>query len=162
MTGLVLPQNAVANLIDQVSSYGRLNVETGALLMCEPDTDVVQVLALAGEAGVTRRYGLFVISMPVIDRAFTYAEDRGLQVRAQVHSHAGEAFLSPTDKRGNLNMKGFVAAVIPNFRTPPHDPSSWGWWTFKTGAWESSEPARLTVASNATVLTVDADGAHEH
>ena len=79
MTGLALPVNGITNLIDHVASYGRQNVETGALLMCQPDTDVVQVLALAGVAGVTRRYGLFVLSMPVIDRAFTYAEDRGLR-----------------------------------------------------------------------------------
>jgi hypothetical protein len=162
MTDLVLPQNAVTDLIDQVSSYGRLNVETGALLMSDRNSDMVQVVALAGEAGVTRRYGLFVLSMPVIDQAFTYAEDRDLQVRAQIHSHAGDAFMSRTDKSGNLNMKGFIAAVIPNFRKPPHDPSSWGWWTFNAGAWEPSEPARLTVAPRATVLTVDADGVREH
>ena len=59
-------------------------------------------------------------------------------------------------------MNGFIASVIPNFLTPPHDPSSWGWWTFKSGAWESSEPGFLSTASDATVLTVDADGAHEH
>lgn len=162
MTGLVLPQNAATNLTDHVSSYGRRSVETGALLICEPDSALVQVLALAGEAGVTRRYGLFVLSVPVIDSAFTYAEDHGLQVRAQVHSHAGEAFLSPIDKRGNLNMKGFIVAVIPDFCTPPHDPSAWGWWTFNAGEWAPSQPATLTTSSNATVLTVDANGAHEH
>jgi hypothetical protein len=163
MTGLSLPDDAIGQLIEHVSSYGRSEVETGALLMCDPYSSDVRAVALTGDLGVTRRYGLFVLSMRVIDSAFSYAEDHGLQVRAQIHSHAGDAFLSPADKRGNLNMEGFIAAVIPDFRNPPHDPTSWGWWTFGARAWRQSEPARADKSlSSATILTVDADGAHEH
>jgi hypothetical protein len=163
MTGLTLPHDAIEPLIEHVSSYGRIEVETGALLMCDPRSSAVRAIALAGDLGVIRRYGLFVLSMRVIDSAFSYAEDRGLQVRAQIHSHAGAAFLSPTDKSGNLNMEGFIAAVIPSFRKPPHDPTSWGWWTFSAGAWRTSGPARTDrTLSSATILTVDADGAREH
>ncbi|MCU1694672.1 MAG: hypothetical protein JWR34_735 [Mycobacterium sp.] len=163
MTGLLLPNGAIQQLIEHVKTYGRNEVETGALLMCSPNSDTVRAVALAGARGVTRRYGLFVLSMRVIDSAFSYAEDRGLQVRAQVHSHAGAAFLSPTDKKGNLTMNGFIAAVIPNFRNPPRDPESWGWWTFGAGAWRTSAPARPDqTLSSASILTVDEDGAHEH
>jgi hypothetical protein len=163
MTGLSLPDGAIEPLIEHVSSYGLNGVETGALLMCDRRSSDLRAIALAGDLGVTRRYGLFILSMQVIDRAFSYAEDHGLQVRAQVHSHAGDAFLSPTDKCGNLNMEGFIAAVIPNFRNPAHDPTSWGWWTFGAKAWRPSEPARTDKRlSSATILTVDADGAHEH
>lgn len=161
MTGrFLLPTNAIAALCEDVSRYGALGVETGALLMCEPNNDVVRVLALVGTAGVTRRYGLFLLSMPVVDRAFTYAEDHQLRVRAQVHSHAEEAFLSATDQRGNLTMKGFTAAVIPTFQTPPSDPSSWGWWTFNAGTWNVSQPATVDMTSSAEILTVNADGAY--
>lgn len=159
---LVLPRNAIKDMCKDVSKYGRLGLETGALLMCEQNNNVVTTLALAGEAGVTRRYGLFILSMPVINQAFTYAEDRGLQVRAQVHSHAEGAFLSPTDKRGNLTMNGFIAAVIPHFEQPPNDPSAWGWWTFSTGYWRTSDPATVDMTSAGRVLTVDADGVSEH
>jgi hypothetical protein len=159
---LILPRNTIEDLCGHVSSYGRRGLETGALLMCKPNSNIVATLALAGEAGVTRRYGLFVLSMPVINQAFTYAEDRGLQVRAQLHSHAKGAFLSRTDKRGNLNMCGFIAAVIPNFEHPPQDPSSWGWWTYSAGNWKSSEPAAVDTASAGTVLIVDAVSVNEH
>ena len=163
MTRLSLPQDAIEPLIEHVSSFGRGEVETGALLMCDPGSSDVRTIALAGDRGVTRRYGLFVLSMQVIDSAFSYAEDHGLQVRAQVHSHAGDAFLSRTDKHGNLNMEGFIAAVIPNFRNPPHDPTSWGWWTFGAKTWRPSEPAWTDKKlSSAAIVTVDADGAHEH
>jgi hypothetical protein len=163
MTGLLLPQGAIEPLIEHVSSYGRNEVETGALLLCDPRSSAVRAVALTGDRGVTRKYGLFVLSMRVIDSAFSYAEDHGLQVRAQVHSHAGAAFLSPTDKSGNLNMQGFIVAVIPNFHRPPHDPTSWGWWTFIAGAWRASEAARTdrTLAS-ANIVTVDAEGTYEH
>lgn len=163
MTGLSLSHDAIGSLIEHVSSYGRTEVETGALLMCDPGGGAVRAIALTGDRGVTRKYGLFVLSMRVIDSAFSYAEDRGLQVRAQVHSHAGAAFLSPTDKTGNLNMEGFIAAVIPNFRNPPHDPTLWGWWTYGARAWRASGPARTDrTLPSATILTVDADGASEH
>jgi hypothetical protein len=72
---LVLPRNVIEGICEHVSTYGRLGLETGALLMCEPKNNVVTTLALAGEAGVTRRFGLFILSMPVINQAFTYAED---------------------------------------------------------------------------------------
>jgi hypothetical protein len=159
---LTLPDNAREALRRCVAGYGQLDVETGALLMCLSGTDDVSVVALAGHAGVIRRYGLFVLTLPVIDQVFTFAEDMGLQIRCQVHSHGGPAFLSPTDKRGNLRVNGFIAAVIPNFADPPQQPSSWGWWTFEEGAWQASEPATTDPNSTAKILTVDADGIREH
>jgi proteasome lid subunit RPN8/RPN11 len=159
---LVLPRNVIEEMCEHVSTYGRLGVETGALLMCDLQSGVVTTLALAGEAGVTRRSGLFILSMPVINQAFTFAEDRDLQVRAQVHSHARGAFLSPTDRRGNLTMNGFIAAVIPHFEQPPQNPSSWGWWTFSAGNWRTSDPAIVGTVPIGKVLTVDADGVSEY
>lgn len=163
MTKLLLPDGAIEPLIEHVSDYGRTDVETGALLMCDLRSNAVRAVAMTGDHGVTRKYGLFVLSMRVIDSAFSYAEGHGLQVRAQVHSHAGAAFLSPTDKGGNLNMQGFIAAVIPHFRRPPSDPASWGWWTFDDGAWRASEAACTDrTLPSATIVTVDAEGAYEH
>ncbi|MBV8861856.1 MAG: hypothetical protein JO082_14355 [Mycobacterium sp.] len=159
---LVLPGNAQQALCDSVAEYGHLGVETGGLLMCPPDTDNVGVVALAGHAGVTRQYGLFVLTMPVIDQAFTFAEDMGLQIRCQVHSHAGRAALSPLDQRGNLRINGFLAAVIPTFADPPQQPSSWGWWTFRGGSWRATAPASTDPNSTAKILTIDADGIRDH
>jgi hypothetical protein len=159
---LALPDNAREALCRCVIDYGRLGVETGALLMCPPNSHDVSVVALAGQSGVIRQYGLFVLTLPVIDQAFTFAEDMGLQVRCQVHSHGGPAFLSPTDERGNLRINGFIAAVIPNFVDPPPQPPSWGWWTYSGESWQASGPATTVSNSTAKVLTIDADGIREH
>ena len=93
---------------------------------------------------------------------FDHAEDNDLQVRAQVHSHMFEAFMSPTDKAGNIRMQGFIAAVTPTFAAPSSDVAVWGWWVFDGADWIETRPATVAADLNTKVITFDADGVHEH
>lgn len=155
---LQLPRTAVDAIADDVADYGKQRLETGALLLAKPGDTSVTTVAIAGTVGVIRGYGQFVLTMPVIDQLFTYAETNNLQVVAHVHSHGRGAFLSPIDRTGIIRMTGFIAAVVPTFATPPRDPSRWGWWTFRDGDWREHVPAVMTDASAVEVVTVDADG----
>lgn len=159
---LQIPAGGVATILADVQTWGSTGVETGALLLTPPGQPSVRVVALAGTRGVIRRAGLFVLTHGVIDTLFTYAEDRGLQARAQVHSHAGRAFLSETDRRGNIRLPGFVAVVVPTFRAPAANLEEWGWWTFDDGDWQPSKAGQVDHASTAAVITVDAEGIREH
>lgn len=159
---LQISVNAVETIVDDVRRYGGHEVETGALLLTPRGESAVSVLALAGEAGVTRDRGLFVLSAAALNPLFNYAEDNGLQVRAQVHSHMFKAFLSPTDKAGNIRMQGFIAAVIPTFAAPASNVTVWGWWTFDGTDWIVTSPATVAADLEAKVVTFDADGVHEH
>ena len=161
MTQLRLGADAVEALVTDVARYGALGVETGSLLLTPPGEPTVTALALAGTAGIERHPHLLVFSSAALNPLFSYAEDNGLQLRAQVHSHMHDAFLSHTDKTGNIRMPGFIASVIPTFATPATDPSTWGWWTFDEGDWTFSEPAIMTTHTT-KVITFDADGIHEH
>jgi proteasome lid subunit RPN8/RPN11 len=156
--GLRLPADGAQALVDHVRVYGRQGVETGAMLLTAPGDTLVTTVAIAGTTGVIRKPGLFVLTMPVIEVLFSYAEQQGLQARAQVHSHGGNAFLSRTDREGGIRMPGFIAAVVPTFRTPPPDPRQWGWWAFTDGDWCTNPPGELDEARQACIITVDADG----
>lgn len=161
MIQLCLGADAVETIVADVARHGALGVETGALLLTPPDDPTVTVLALAGTVGIIRHPRLLVLSSPALNPLFAYAEDNNLQLRAQVHSHTRQAFLSHTDKTGNIRMSGFIASVIPNFAAPPRDPATWGWWTFEDGDWVPIEPAVITTQTT-KVITFDADGVHEH
>lgn len=158
MTPLQVPRTAVDAIADDVAHYGMQRLETGALLLGKPGDTRVTTVAIAGTAGVTRGYGRFVLTMPVIDQLFTYAETNSLQVLAHVHSHGRGAFLSPIDRTGIIRMNGFIAAVIPTFAAPPRDPSRWGWWTFRDGDWRDHPPGVMTDDDPVEVVTMDADG----
>ncbi len=155
---LQLPRTAVDAIADHVAACGKQRLETGALLLTEPGDTTVTTIAIAGTTGVHRGYGRFVLTMPVIDRLFTYAETNNLQVVAHVHSHGRGAFLSPIDRTGTIRMTGFIAAVIPTFATPPRDPDRWGWWSFRDGDWHDHPPAVMTDEGTVELVTVDADG----
>lgn len=161
MSTLHLAVDAVDTLVGDVARYGALGVETGALLLTGPGDPTVTVLALAGTTGIDRHPGLLAFSSAALNPLFAYAEDNNLQLRAQLHSHMHEAFLSRTDRNGNIRMPGFIASVIPNFATPPCDPATWGWWTFENGDWLPIEPAAVTNQTT-KVVTFDADGVREH
>jgi hypothetical protein len=159
---LQLPTPAAAAMIDDVTRYGQLGVETGAMLLASRGSDIVSAVALLGTDGVIRRAGLFVVTMPVIDQLFTFAEDNDLRVRAQLHSHQNQAFLSPTDRNGNIRILGFSAAVVPTFADPPANPDRWGWWTYDGSEWIISAPATLRPHLGARTFTVDAGGIRGH
>lgn len=158
---LLIPRDAVTALVADVAAYGAQDVETGAFLLTQRGCNDVSVLALLGTEGVVRHRGRLEVSATVMDPLFTFAEDRDLQVRAQVHSHKGDAFLSLVDRRGNIRVPGFTAAVIPTYRTPPAEPQRWGWWTYRTPDWTKSLPG-LTTEDSAHVITVDAGGVRDH
>jgi hypothetical protein len=161
MTTLHLGADAVEVIVAEVARYGALGVETGALLLTPPDEPTVTVLALAGTTGIERHRGLLVISAAALSPLFSYAEAHDLQLRAQVHSHKYEAFLSRTDKAGNIRMPGFIAAVVPDFASPSADTSVWGSWTFDGTDWVPTQPALVT-SQTTTVIVFDADGIRDH
>lgn len=134
--GLRIHPAAISALIRDVSYYGSLDVETGVMLLTRRGDAVVRVVALAGTDGIERRHGLLVFAAQALAPLFNFAEAQDLQVRAQVHSHAGRAFMSPTDRTGNIRLPGFIVGVVPNFAAPPKDPGAWGWWRFEQGDWE--------------------------
>lgn len=159
---LLLPTGAVSSVIATVQQHGQAGQETGALLLTAPRDPAVRLVALAGATGIERGPGLFVITAGALDVLFTYAEERSLQVRAMIHSHPGEAFLSRTDRLYTLRMTGFINAVIPNFAAPPSAPAAWGWWRFEKD-WTAC-PAPLTDSGlpQARILTFDSEGIVEH
>lgn len=157
-SNLTVPAAAAIRMCDDIRRYGRAGVETGGLLLTRSGAAEVTVVAVAGTTGIVRRRGLFVIDRSAFDAIFTWTEDNDLQVRAMVHSHAEEAFLSRTDRDGGLRVKGFYSAVVPTFCDPPYDPSLWSWWSF-TSDWTPTQapPSGLTEVAVKTVV-FDGDG----
>jgi hypothetical protein len=157
---LIVPAAAAVRLSADIRRYGQAGVETGGLLLTKFGDPTVSVVAVAGTTGIVRRYGLFIITRSAFDAVFTWAEDHQLQVRAMVHSHAEEAFLSRTDREGGLRVKGFYSAVVPTFDNPPEDSALWRWWTF-TSDWTAIEAPRCDPMVTATDSVVfDGDGVH--
>lgn len=157
---LGLSAEAASAIVDDVRFHGRRGVESGSILLTRRGERDVQLVAIAGERGITRRHGLFMLSSSALNPLFDLAEDYDLQLRAQVHSHGGEAFLSRTDRAGNIRLPGFIASVIPNFADPPKDVASWGWWVFTGEDWAPADPATPSAATP-RVVTFDADGIHD-
>lgn len=154
-----LPLESVTALTDEVGRYGASRVETGGFLLAPAGADSpISVLALAGVTGIIRRRGLFVVSGLALDRLFTWADQHGLRIRAQFHSHVGPAFLSPTDLEHGLNVRGFVSCVVPFCKDPSNDPSRWGWWRFDEEEWREIASPELVAESSVTVVTFDEDG----
>lgn len=159
---LRISANVVAELVREVRHHGHVPEETGALLLTAPGDREVIAVALAGLDGIQRGEGLFAIILPAFDALFTYAEEQGLQVRAMVHSHPREAFLSYVDRQHGLRVRGFLSAVIPTYRNPPAGPEAWGWWRYD-GDWHTAEPAIMVEHGPvAKVFTFDSRGIHDH
>lgn len=156
---LRLPLDAVTAIRDEVLSFGASRVETGGFLLAPvDDARGITVLALAADAGITRRRGLFGVSGIALDRLFTWADAESLRVPAQFHSHGGRAFLSPTDLAHGLSVRGFVTCIVPFWNDPPRDPSEWGWWRFDGNNWRNEEPPELDGAGELRVVRFDECG----
>lgn len=156
--GLVVPGTIGARIAAEVRRYGALDVETGGFMLAPaPEPMRVSIVALAGERGVTRRWGLFRVSGRAIDRLFAWADEQGMRIPAQFHSHKLGAFLSPTDQRDGFNVKDFISAVVPQYADPPADPTAWGWWLFDGEAWIATAPPAVS-AQGAPVVVFDEDG----
>lgn len=158
MSALTLSDQALDTLLTETRAWGARPAETGAFLLSVPAAaDRLVVIALAGSAGIRRERDLFLISGAALERLFSWAGERSLTVRAQIHSHRGHAFLSPTDLRGGFNVEGFTTAVIPRYADPPADPTAWGWWRYGVGGWRICAGPK-PVRASAEVVVFDARG----
>ena len=158
MSQLRLTRTVVDALTADIRCWGARGAETGGFLLAsESDPDRLTILALAGQAGISRRRGLFAVSGPAIEQLFTWAADRELRIRAQVHSHARGAFLSPTDLRHGFDVVGFISAVVPHFTTPSAEPRDWGWWQRTSTLWEAF-PAPNVIAGAGSMVRFDQGG----
>lgn len=137
---LTLPQEAVRIAVDHVRRYGGEDVETGVFLLAPRGSDAIGVVALTGDQGITRRRNVFAVSGTALDVLFEWADGEDLVVLAQLHSHGGRAFLSPTDIEHGFAVEGFTSTVVPRYNAPPTDPARWGWWRYEGGAWRAILP----------------------
>lgn len=155
---LVVPLGAGAIVADEVRRYGVLDVETGGFFAgSEADPTRITTVALAGEKGIERRWGLFRVSGKAMDRLFALADGQGLRLPAQFHSHGGRAFLSKTDRQHGFNVTDFISSVIPDYVDPPSDAGAWGWWVFDGSKWASLLPPP-TPDGDVKVVVFDEDG----
>lgn len=160
MSELVMPLDMASEIVREVRSFGTMRKETGGFLLA-PDTNSaeLEVLALAGTAGIRRKIDLFVVSGTAIERLFTWASHERLAIRAQVHSHGRRAFLSRSDIRHGFTVEGFVTSVVPYFLDPPATPDAWGWWQCRAGRWREHEAPDLG-SGTVRVVRFDEDGVH--
>lgn len=162
MSALVITEQAVARLLADVRLHGGRPTEAGAFLLAPAgESERLELVALAGERGIHRARDLLKVSGSAIERLFSWAADRDLMIRAQVHSHRRTAYLSPTDLRGGFSVDGFVTCVIPHYAAPPAEPERWGWWEYGAGRW-TTRAAPTAVAGDAEVVHFDAGGVHGH
>jgi hypothetical protein len=156
---LAIPRAAVGAILEDVLAFGSKRVETGGFLLTPiGGGGTVTVLALAGEDGIRRRRGLFGVSGIALDRLFAFAEEEGLRVPAQFHSHGGRAFLSPTDLAHGLSVRGFVSCIVPFWNDPPADPRDWGWWRYDGEAWKPESSPEVAEDASMCVLHFDERG----
>ncbi|WP_404959617.1 hypothetical protein [Streptomyces sp. 147326] len=159
---LVLPAGAVDPVLQEIRRHGLADLETGALLLTGQSDMRVLVVAVAGTAGIVRGPGLFAVSAVAYDRLFTFAEERSYRVRAMVHSHPKEAFLSRTDRAYSLRVPGFVSAVVPTYTAPPTNLASWGWWRFERDWVPCTTPAVDPALPPVHTVVFDEEGVREH
>jgi hypothetical protein len=158
---LSLPVTACELIVSDVRRHGAHGVETGAFLLAhENEPDDLNIVAFSGVRGITRRPHVFRISGSALERLFEWASEKELRVRALVHSHKRGAFLSATDLRHGLSVRGFTSAVIPKFAEPSPNAADWGWWRFNDGSWE---PIAAPRSGDRPVHLVEFDesGVHE-
>jgi hypothetical protein len=140
---LEIPDGLPAQIAAHVQEWGRLNCESGLLLLGRPEEGLADVAAWPGTTGIVRRRGRFAISGLALAQIFDWATDRELVVRALIHSHGGRAFLSWVDLDHGFSVPGFISAIVPHYRAPSVDVATWGWWEFNGGEWTNRETPRL-------------------
>ncbi|MFD8389866.1 hypothetical protein ACFV2N_11855 [Streptomyces sp. NPDC059680] len=159
---LVLPAGAVDPVLEEIQRHGLADQESGALLLTGQSDMHVLVVAVAGTAGIVRAPGLFTVSAVAYDRLFTFAEERSCRVRAMIHSHPEEAFLSRTDRAYSLRVPGFVSAVVPAYAAPPADPALWGWWRFEQDWLPCTAPVVDPTLLPVYTVVFDEEGVREY
>jgi hypothetical protein len=114
VVGHVLPSSIMDATREHLSAKGALGSE-GAL--CWAGT-LKDNLALVTTALIFADSGEWGVHIPASQTGLLYAHchARGLTLLAQVHSHPGPAFHSPTDERLPHSAEpGFLSLVVPNF-----------------------------------------------
>lgn len=158
---LVLPDAAIAAIVDDIHFFGVIGVESGGwLLASEDEPERIRHVALLGETGIVRRPDQLIVSGKAIAVLFDWAVVERLVVRAQVHSHGREAFMSETDRRFGLTVEGFIAAIVPFARIATSRPDAWRWWEFRDGRWSSTDPAAVG-DGEVRVIRFDEAGVHD-
>jgi proteasome lid subunit RPN8/RPN11 len=152
-----IPASILDAIQAEVTHHGACDVETGMFLLAPPGAVVVGTLALAGTVGVTRRREQFALTGRAMNRLFSHARAEQLEILAQIHSHAGRAFLSDVDLRHGFAVEGFTTSVIPTYRQPPLHPAGWGWWRHDGCNWQTADPYTST-NGNGTIITFDEAG----
>ena len=152
----------IADLVhEHVIRYGSLDVETGLFLLASRGSDTVTSVALAGTRGVERHRGRFALTARAVSKLMRHLRQRDLIAAAQVHSHRGRAGLSRTDLGHGFSVEGFTSAVIPFYQRPSHDPQRWGWWRYRDGRWQPTEPLALNRSTaEVSAVVFDEDGVH--
>jgi hypothetical protein len=156
-----LTESAVSSMVAHVAEYGITGVESGGFLLA-PAGATVEVVALAGsaQAGIVRRPEQLIISGAAIEVLCEWADDAGLRIVAQFHSHRRGTSLSPIDKVGGMRVQEFVSIVIPRFANPETDASSWGWWHFDSRTWRTRAAFDVVTGRTRTIV-FDEGGVHD-
>ena len=160
MGQFTVPTDMSATIASVAQITGGQLVETGGFLLGAVNTTDATGLALTGDAGIERRKDLFQVSGLALSVLFEWADDHGMTVIAQWHSHRLGAFLSPTDLKYGLNVRDFHTSVIPHYQNPSRDPADWGWWTYNGTSWAVSAPPRSTSSAFRTI-TFEEGRVHE-
>jgi hypothetical protein len=155
---LSFPDAALGRLTADIATYGAQKLETGAFLLAPAEQpDRLTVLALTDTRGIIRQRNHFRVAAEALERLFDWAEEHRLRVRTQVHSHAGSAVLSQTDRTHGLNVPGFTTTIVPCFADPPRTPAAWGWWRYEDGDWRAVAPAAVN-AHPVSIVRFDTGG----
>jgi hypothetical protein len=148
-------------VVDETRTYGDRNLETGGFLTAATNSDDITGAAVAGTRGIVRRADLFQISERALARLFSYADDKGLWMPVQFHSHRFGPGMSLTDALHGLRVEGFISTILPRFADPPKDVSQWGWWQFTDGEWFSFPAISIDRQKLGPVIVFDEDGVRE-
>lgn len=153
--------SVVDAVVNETRAYGARNLETGGFLTATTNSDDITGVAVAGTTGIERRADLFQISERALDRLFSYADEKGLWMPVQFHSHHFGAGMSLTDALHGLRVEGFISTILPRFANPPDEVSQWGWWQFTDGEWLSFPPISIDRQEPGPVVVFDEDGVRE-
>lgn len=158
---LSIPQIGIEAIVQETVKFGMGQLETGGFLLVHSGESEVCGVAMAGMRGIVRRHNIFQISSPALDRLFSYADDAGLRIPAQFHSHRFGALMSRSDEQHGFRVGGFISTIIPDFALPPANPFAWGWWQFSRGDWVPFNSVSLVAKSIGIIVDFDEDGVRE-
>ncbi len=158
MSSLTMTLGVVDAVVDETRAYGDRNLETGGFLTASATSDDITGVAVAGTTGIVRRADLFQISERALDRLFSYADDKGLWMPVQFHSHRFGPGMSLTDALHGLRVEGFISTILPRFANPPEDVSQWGWCQFTDGEWRPFPPISINRKQPGAVIVFEEGG----